>query len=314
MSRINKPIRLNKEGNWYTDVPESSSIFDYKLVKILGKGVFGKVYLATDKNGEHVSIKEIQYKSDDYYLISEIQVLKHLSNYPNCNENVVCIIDAFIEVLGINNKKLFIVMEYANGNTLEALYKSQTKLPISNLWQIMKQLISGLRYIHSKNVIHKDIKLANIIHDMKSNNYKFLDFGMSCTGDRYIESDYVEKRKIQCPKGGTPRYFPPEFYYNIKNQDYFKHDIWSLGVCFYLLANGHCHYPNTINKKEDLSNFFWSIRQQENIKSYYSSDEMPEFAAKLNLIIETCLIIDPDIRPDIEELYKWISDLEIKYL
>ena len=314
MSRINKPIRLNNQGNWYTDEPESSSIFDYKLVKILGKGAFGKVYLAENKDGEHVSIKEIQYKSDDYYLISEIQVLKHLSDYPNCNENVVCIIDAFIEVLGINNKKVFIVMEYVNGNTLEALYISQNKVPISTLWQIMKQMISGLRYIHSKNVIHKDIKLANIIHDMKSNNYKFLDFGMSCTGDRYIESNKVERRKIACSIGGTPRYLPPEYYYKSKNQDYFKYDIWALGVCFYLLANGHLHYPERIQKREELGNYMWDIREQENIKSDYRSDEMPEFAFQLNLIIEMCLIIDPETRPDIEELYKWITELEIKYL
>jgi len=312
MSRTTKPIRLNNKGNWYADNPESSSIFDYKLVKILGKGAFGKVYLAEDKNGEHVSIKEIPYKSNDYYLISEIQVLKHLSDYPNCNENVVCIIDAFVEVLGINNKKVFIIMEYVNGNTLEALYK--TKIPISNLWQIMKQTISGLRYIHSKNVIHKDVKLANIIHDMKTNNYKFLDFGMSCTGDRYIESDKVEKRKIVCSIGGTPKYFPPEHYYQERNQDYFKYDIWALGVCFYLLANGHLHYPEIIKNKEDLGKFFWSIKEQENIKSYYISDEMSEFASQLNLIIETCLIIDPETRPDIEELYKWITELEIKYL
>lgn len=89
----------------------------------------------------------------------------------------------------------------------------------------MWQLLDGVRYMHRRGYIHRDIKLGNLFLDHKM-HMKIGDFGLAAT----IEHD-GERKKTIC---GTPNYIAPEILFDTKNGHSFEVDIWSLGVVMYL--------------------------------------------------------------------------------
>ena len=73
---------------------------------------------------------------------------------------------------------ILIIMEYINGGNLFSFVKKRRKLSEKTAKFLFKQIIEGIEYIHSKNIVHRDIKLENILIDLK-NNIKICDFGIS---------------------------------------------------------------------------------------------------------------------------------------
>ena len=90
-------------------------------------------------------------------------------------------------------------------------------------------MLDGIRYMHRKGYIHRDIKLGNLFLDSKL-NLKIGDFGLAAQ----IEHD-GERKKTIC---GTPNYIAPEILFDTKNGHSFEVDIWSLGVVMYTLLIG----------------------------------------------------------------------------
>lgn len=111
-----------------------------------------------------------------------------------------------------------IVMENICGGDLLSFVRKRTKLTESTAKFIFRQIIEALQYIHSLNIVHRDIKLDNILIDL-SNNIKICDFGVS---------KYVKKGEIMFDQCGTPAYIAPEI---LKNNGYegFSVDFWSAG-------------------------------------------------------------------------------------
>ena len=117
-------------------------------------------------------------------------------------------------------------MEYICGDLLNFIRK-RSKLSESTAKIIFKQLMEGLKYIHSKNIVHRDIKLDNILIDL-SNTIKICDFGVS---REILPGDIMHEH---C---GTPAYIAPEIF---KNNGYegFGCDVWSAGVSLYYMLGG----------------------------------------------------------------------------
>ena len=141
-------------------------IGNYTLFKSLGEGAFGEVFLTIKKNSSDLyatkvlDLNKLKQKGPLMlkYLENEIQIMKQL-NHPN-------IIKLYEDIR--TNDKYYLIMEYCNGGSLLDLlkkYKEKYKTPFSiKLVQyFMKQIIEGLAYIHSNNIIHRDIKLNNIL-------------------------------------------------------------------------------------------------------------------------------------------------------
>ena len=137
---------------------------NYELEKCLGKGAFGEVYLTSKKDDpkkyatKKMDREEIEQGESMKYLRNEIVILQHL-NHPN--------IVKFQEVKK-TKKHFYIIMEYCNGGELsKALEKYQNKFgkpfPENIVQHIMRQIISAFRYIHEKHIIHRDVKLDNIL-------------------------------------------------------------------------------------------------------------------------------------------------------
>ena len=130
-----------------------------------------------------------------------------------------------------SEKYYLIIMEYINGGNLFSFVKKRRKLSEKTAKFLFRQIIEGIKYIHSKNIVHRDIKLENILIDI-NNNIKICDFGIGKILDN-------KNRKLhdQC---GTPMYMAPEIILSTKENGYdaFPVDLWSAGIALYIMLSG----------------------------------------------------------------------------
>ena len=172
--------------------------------------------------GKSVAIKTIekQYMRDDFSkrkVFQEVYLLKKIKH-----SNVIRLLEVFE-----SPKHLLIVMEYAGGGDLLKLIKKRGGLKEQDSKFIFKQIVYGLSHIHCRSVIHRDIKLDNILLDCEK-GVKICDFGVS----KIIKKG--QRIKEQC---GTPAYLAPEIIID-KGYEGFFVDVWSLGVLLYAMLCG----------------------------------------------------------------------------
>ena len=196
---------------------------NYVIKKKIGEGSFGEVYLVySKKTSMQCVLKKIDLKGlskeeiKDTY--NEVNLLKKL-DHPN--------IIKFIEVYK-SQKNLEIITEFAEKgdlyNQINLQMKKKAYFPEKTLIDWLVQICQALKYIHSKHIIHRDIKPQNIFLNKKG-SIKLGDFGVSKT-----LNNTLEKARTFV---GTTYYLPPELI-NGKKYSYMA-DIWSLGVTFYQL-------------------------------------------------------------------------------
>ena len=146
----------------------------YKFIKLIGKGAFGKVTLGVHiLTGKHVAIKTIEksFMKDDFSkrkVFQEVYLLKKIRH-----SNVIRLLEVFE-----SQKHLLIVMEYAGGGDLLKLIKQRGRLDENDAKYIFKQIVYGIAHIHCRSVIHRDVKLDNILLDSEK-GVKICDFGVS---------------------------------------------------------------------------------------------------------------------------------------
>ena len=226
----------------------SEQIENLIRIKLLGEGAFGEVSLYKHKYTSELYagklINKLELKKGVLkYLQSEIDILKKLNH-----SNIIKVKDV------IDKKdKLLIFMEYCNGESLsKCLYKykdinNSEGFPEEIIQYLMKQIVDAVIYLHDKNIIHRDLKLDNImVHfdnekdrinfNIMKAKIKIIDFGIS----KVLPS----KNGFTNSCVGTLYYMPPEILLRLKNKEkcekiigYGKEaDIWSLGcICYELL-------------------------------------------------------------------------------
>ena len=233
-------------------------IGDYNILKYIGKGNFGEVYLSTKEGTKkYFAIKKLKRKDIDKpsiykYFQNEIEILNEL-NHPN-----VC----RLEDVKKTKEDYFMVMEYANGGSLsDSLEKYMQKYNASFSEEIvqylMRQIIEAFKYIHEKQIMHRDIKLENIMLNYNNDNdkknlnilrstIKIIDFGMAIKGDlgktilgTPINMDpLILKKYANC----TASKISKEECYDQKI------DIWSIGaVCYRMLIGKAIFDANSLN-------------------------------------------------------------------
>ena len=208
----------------YVEIKESSYISHFKLLEILGEGGMGKVYKATDKqDGKTVAVKILNAhllkdEENRRRLASEGRLLSSL-NHPN----IVKVLE-----FGETAEHSFVAMEYLSGGTLHEFIEKNYPLNEEKVIEITKQICSGLRTIHSNDIIHRDLKSQNIMFD-EAGNVRIMDFGLS-------KSPLVSTMTTLGTVVGTLGFVAPEQVTNI-NVDH-RVDIFSLGVILYqMLTN-----------------------------------------------------------------------------
>lgn len=186
----------------FKKVPKTTLQF-YKVIKLIGKGSFGKVHLGIHLlTRKKVAIKCIdkQYILEEKAqnkIIQEVTILKGLSH-----RNIIKILEVFE-----NRKYVFIVTDYAAKGDLLQFMKEHNIFRESKARGIVSQILNGLEYCHARGIIHRDVKLDNVLLD-KDFRVKLCDFGVS----RYMPKNGSVKERC-----GTPAYIAPEI---IKNQGY----------------------------------------------------------------------------------------------
>jgi len=168
----------------------------YKFVKLIGKGAFGKVTLAIHKlTGKKVAIKTFDksYMRDDFSrkkVFQEVYILKKIHH-----SNVIRLLEVFE-----SSKHFFVVMEYAGAGDLLHYVKRKKRLTEDEARYIFKRIVYGLGHCHCRSVLHRDIKLDNVLLDHEG-GVKICDFGVS---------KLIKKHQSIREQCGTPAYIAPE--------------------------------------------------------------------------------------------------------
>mmetsp|Transcript_41865 Transcript_41865/g.129761 ORF Transcript_41865/g.129761 Transcript_41865/m.129761 type:complete len:498 (+) Transcript_41865:105-1598(+) len=191
----------------------------------LGQGGFGSVMKGVhSETGEMAAVKFVPKNSfrqfsDLQRAFQEIQALRNLRH-----PNVIRIFD-----VAEHPDSVCFIMEYAAGGELRGYVERHTALDEEESRQFFKQIVRAVHYVHSKKIIHRDLKLENILLDAQ-NRCKIVDFGLS---------DYVSSKERTVTDAGTEAYLAPEVYNgNSGDSDPYKIDVWSLGVVLYALVHG----------------------------------------------------------------------------
>lgn len=248
---------------------------NYTIVKLLGQGGMGKVYLAThDMTGEKVAVKILQ-KSDDSklieYFLRESHILSQL-NHPN----IGCLKDR-----GNFKGHPYLAMEYIEGSTLEAILKQNPIAP-SYAAQLVYFVLDALEYAANYHIIHRDIKPANIFVTPKG-KVKVIDFGLS----KSLEDSFGLSKSGQFL--GTPYYMPPEQIADAKKVDY-RADIYAVGATLYHTL---CGAPPFSEYGNDLPRLLYG-----KIKNLYTSlhERNPELPPEIVKITEKAMAHKPQDR------------------
>ena len=224
----------------------STNLSFYKYGRLIGQGAFGKVNLGLNiLTGRIVAIKSFDKQSlnknneNKKKILYEIDLMKKLNH-----SNITKILENFE-----SEKYILIIMEYINGGNLFSFVKKRRKLSEKTAKFLFKQIILGIKYIHSKNIVHRDIKLENILIDLK-NNIKICDFG--------IGKILSEKNEILYDQCGTPMYMAPEILLSSKEKGYnaFPIDMWSAGIALYIMLSGTLPFSSNDNFEHDDSKNF----------------------------------------------------------
>ncbi len=252
---------------------------NFQLGEKLGSGAFGSVYKVKRKEDSKIYAMKIVKISllgakERENALNEIRILYSLTH-----PNIIGYKEAFYDD---NAKTLNIVMEYADDGDLESKinYNKMNKLFFdeSTIWKISIQILKGLKYLHDNNIIHRDLKSANIFL-MKNGLIKIGDLNVS----------KLSKIGSANTHTGTPYYSSPEIWIDKPYNN--KTDIWSVGCIIYEMCNLNPPFRGT-----SLINLYNNIQKGEykNIHSFYSKD--------LKFVISQMIIVEPNKRFSCDKL------------
>lgn len=284
---LNK-IVLNQVQNRFLSIPESASkgyepepkISDFELIKDLGAGSFGRVYLVSHKKTKcKYALKAIDKKNksnieEKPYFRREIEIMYRI-HHPN----VVKLYGHFED-----NNYCYFIMEYIPKGNIYSLIPKHGKKKQSNqlIASIIKDVAKSVYFLHKMNppIIHRDIKPENVLMD-DNYNIKLTDFGWS----NYLNNE--EKRSTVC---GTPIYLAPEMI-NRKGHDE-KVDIWCIGVLLFELSTGRVPFQGN-----NIDVLKYNIR---NMKISWPSDIDREAKDLISKILK----YNPNDRLTVEEILR----------
>lgn len=182
----------------------------------IGEGGHATVFSVwSQKYGELFVAKKIPVKPSQE-ITSEVELLMNLQH-----PNIINMYEYWCE-----ENNLYVILEYCSKGSLKDYIKANGPLNPQLLRQACREIASAVEFCHANNVVHRDIKPANLLID-KYDRIKLADFGISVQAGTQITANL-----------GSPAYLSPEIILGRPNIDYFKSDIWALGVTIFELCAG----------------------------------------------------------------------------
>ncbi|MBN3282420.1 NUAK1 kinase, partial [Polyodon spathula] len=202
----------------------------YEILETLGKGTYGKVKKAVERaTGKTVAIKSIRKdritdELDRVHIQREIEIMSSLRH-----PNIIRINEVFE-----NKDKILIVMENASRGELYDYVNDRHRIPEQEARHFFRQLTSAVHYCHTNGVVHRDLKLENILLD-QDYKVKLADFGLS---------NHFKKEQVLQTYCGSPLYASPEIVNGLPYRGP-EVDCWALGVLLYTLVYGSMPFDST---------------------------------------------------------------------
>ncbi|XP_047460168.1 mitogen-activated protein kinase 15 isoform X2 [Mugil cephalus] len=270
----------------------------YEIKKRLGKGAYGIVWKAVDRQtGEIVAVKKIfdafRNRTDAQRTFREILFLQEFGDHAN-------IVKLLNVIRAQNDKDIYLIFEYMDTD-LHAVIKKGTLLKDIHKRYVMYQLFKAIKYLHSGNVIHRDQKPSNVLLDTDC-VVKLCDFGLARSLNQIQEdsgnpalTEYVATRWYRAPEIllGSSRYTTGV-------------DMWSLGCILGEMLLGKALFPgtSTINQIEKIMSAIPHPTPEDilAIKSEYGSSVIQRMLLKPQVPLED--LLQPSVPPDALDLLR----------
>lgn len=277
-------LQLDREAHRSYCIPSLFILKDLVPIKntgksMLGRGAYGEVQLVQHAKSKSLYALKTINKSSMYQTPIEV-ILREISVHKSLIHPNIVRLYGHIE----DKNKIYLILEYVEKGSLYKILQKKDVLKESEACEYFKQACIGVRYLHSCNIIHRDIKSENLLVS-KDCVVKLCDFGWCAIG--------IQPRSTYC---GTVDYMAPEmsqseFYDN-------KVDIWALGILLYELLHGRPPFVcfNGISNLKEV-----------NSENLIIKNELSDSAAGL---IRRILNVNPDLRPNVLEILKspWFSE------
>ncbi|OHF02593.1 hypothetical protein CORC01_01989 [Colletotrichum orchidophilum] len=265
--------------------PSMPKVFHLGMFEIgrpLGKGKFGRVYLARERTSGFICALKVLHKNELQQGRVEKQVRREIEIQSNLRHpNILQLYGHFHD-----SKRVFLILEFAGKGELYKHLRKESRFPEWKSAQYIAQMASALRYLHRKHVIHRDIKPENILMGIHG-EIKISDFGWSVHAPN-------NRRNTMC---GTLDYLPPEMIKPGSSDNYYneKVDLWSLGVLTYEFLVGEAPFEDT------------PVMTQRRIAR--ADMTVPSFVSpEAKDLIKKLLVLDPEKRIPLEQVqtHPWI--------
>ena len=250
----------------------------YEIIGELGRGAMGVVYKATDPViGRPVAVKTIRL-SEEGTGLTRPELLARFQTEARAaglltHPNIVVVYDA-----GEENGLYYITMELVEGKSLQALLDAGHHFPTSRVLRIMEQTCSALQFAHERNIVHRDVKPANLMLTA-DDTVKVTDFGTA----KILQFGTVQQTTHVM---GTPSYMSPE---QVKGRPVDgRSDIFSLGVMLYEMLTGEKPFPG-----QSITTVIYKIVNEDPIPPRQLN---PTIHPGLNSIAMRALSKEPEVR------------------
>ena len=276
---------------------EYNNISEYKIIKQIGRGTFGQIFMVENEKKEFFALKKIIACS-----MKEIQILEHeykiLFNINISDENI-----DLVKIYKIETKQLdpttfvmYVLMELSNTDWEKEILKRRKDLNYyteNQLISIMSSLIKTFSLLQKKNISHRDIKPQNVLV-FNDNKYKLADFGEA--KELLDDTKVTEKRTLR----GTELYMSPILFFALKSRKpikYVKHniyksDVFSFGLC--LLFAASLTFESIYDVRELTNN--------EEVNKVVEKYLGERYSKKLVNFIKKMIDLNEDTRSDFIEL------------
>jgi len=289
----------------------------YKVVERLQKGGFGVVYKVIDLDDKTSTSEKPNYKAmkkikcdSDFEANQAIQEVWYIRNLKH--PNLACYDDMFLEFIEDENTKelsfnvCFVMPFYKDGDLDTLILKRRQARKFFSVHRCiayMLQIAKGIEFLHSKRIIHRDLKHKNVFLTDSYNTVKLGDFGFSRS---------INERSLAYTTLGTTNYMAPEIAIKTAGQQIrgytFSADIWSFGVMCYELLTLNCGAKGFAHSSKALANNEKYIEKiTEDMKKIYGKQEdVVQFVLSM-------LKLNPTERPSAEQCCEKLEELNEKY-